>query len=192
MDENSIRSFAKENYIPIVRKQTSELLIEKVKEINPLKILEIGTAIGYSGILMLKNSNASLVTLEKDEKMIKLARENFKQENLSNRVTIIEGDCKEFIDKMPEKFDFIFLDGPKSHYKDYINNLIEMLNKNGMIFCDNVLFQNMVLSNFEPPKKHRTIVRNLREFIRIIQENNKLNVQIIDVEDGVALIKKIN
>ena len=67
-----------------------------------------------------------------------------------------------------------------------------MLNKNGMIFCDNVLFQNMVLSNIEPPKKHRTIVRNLREFIRIIQENNKLNVQIIDVEDGVALIKKIN
>ena len=140
MIESEIREFAKDNFIPIVRPKTSELLIEKVKEVDPNNILEIGTAIGYSGILMLQNSTAKLVTLEKDEKMQKLALENFEKENLRDRVELIFGDAKDFIEKTPQMFDLIFLDGPKGQYLNYLPFLLKMLNKNGLLFCDNVLF----------------------------------------------------
>lgn len=189
MDENKIRKFAKENFIPIVRVETSKLLVEKIKEINPKNILEIGTAIGYSGTLMLKNSNANLVTLENNEKMRDLALKNFESENLLNRVNIIFGDAKDYIENSKDKYDFIFLDGPKSQYVKYLPYLLSMLNKNGLIFCDNVLFQGYVNSEEEPPKKFRTIVLSLRKFLKEIKENERISSEILNIEDGVALIK---
>lgn len=192
MIESEIREFAKDNFIPIVRPKTSELLIEKVKEVDPNNILEIGTAIGYSGILMLQNSTAKLVTLEKDEKMQKLALENFEKENLRDRVELIFGDAKDFIEKTPQMFDLIFLDGPKGQYLNYLPFLLKMLNKNGLLFCDNVLFGGLVLSDIVAPKKHRTIVNSLRKFINTIKNNKSLSVELLDLEDGIALIKHKN
>lgn len=190
MNEQKFREFAKENFVPIVRIETSKLLVEKIKEIKPTNILEIGTAIGYSGILMLENSSAILTTLEKDEKMKNLALKNFESEGLTSRVNLIFGDAKEFIEKEPDKFDFIFLDGPKSHYLEYLPHLLNMLTPNGLLFCDNVLFQGMVKSNLEPPKKFRTIVNNLRKFLSEVENNDKLNCELLNLEDGVALITK--
>mgnify|MGYP003571377965 CR=1 FL=1 len=189
MIDSEYREYAKINFVPIVREKTRDLLMEKIKEINPQKILEIGTAIGYSGILMLLNSNASLVTLEIDENMYKIAKSNFQKENLTNRVNIVLGDAKNYLENSDEKFDFIFLDGPKSKYIEYLPKLIKMLNTNGLIFCDNVLFKGLVKSKEEPPKKYRTIVRSLRKFLYEIENNNNLNVKVLDLEDGVALIK---
>ncbi len=190
MNEKEFREYAKANFVPIVRPKTSELLVEKIRKINPKNILEIGTAIGYSGILMLENSNANLITLEKDENMFKISTENFKKYGLTNRVKIVLGDCKDFIDKEEGKFDFIFLDGPKSHYAEYIYHLINMLNDDGLIFCDNVLFQGLVKNNEEPPKKFRTIVNNLRKFLNLIENDSNLVVETLDLEDGVSLIRK--
>lgn len=191
MDEIKIREFAKENFIPIVREKTSKLLIEKIKEINPKTILEIGTAIGYSGTIMLENSNAHLTTLEKDENMKNLALQNFKNENLLERVDLIFGDALDFITVSPKKFDFIFLDGPKGQYAKYLPNLINMLNDNGLIFCDNVLFNGLVQNKDAIiPKKHRTIVKNLRKFLSLVQENDKLINELINLEDGICLIRK--
>ena len=190
MNETKMRKFAQDNFVPIVRPETSKLLIENVKEINPKSILEVGTAIGYSGILMLENSNANLITLEKDEKMKNLALENFKEENLQNRVKLVFGDTKTYIENSNEKFDFIFLDGPKSQYVKYYPYLLKMLNQNVRIFVDNVLFQGLVLSKEEPPKKFRTIVNNLREFLKLVQTDKKVSFKLIDIEDGVLLIKK--
>lgn len=188
MIESEIRDFAKQNYVPIVRPETSKLLVEKIKKINPSNILEIGTAIGYSGTLMLQNSKAKLVTLEKDEKMQKIALENFEKENLLDRVKIVLGDAKDYIENSNEKFDFIFLDGPKGQYINYLPYLLNMLNKNGLLFCDNVLFNGLVKSEIEAPKKHRTIVNSLRKFLDAIENDNTLNVEVLDLEDGVALI----
>lgn len=190
MNEIEMREFAKANFVPIVREKTSKLLVEKIKEVNPSSILEIGTAIGYSGILMLENSSANLVTLEIDEKMKNLALENFKKENLEDRVELIYGDCFEYIQKPPQKFDFIFLDGPKGQYLKYYPYLLNMINENGRIFVDNVLFQGLVLSNIEPPKKFRTIVNNLRKFIEVVKNDSCVNYKLIDVEDGVLIINK--
>ncbi len=191
MNEQEYREFARVNFVPIVRPKTSEILIEKIKEINPKNILEIGTAIGYSGLLMLNNSSANLVTLEKDEKMFNLAIQNFEKEGVSDRVNIILGDCKDYIEKEVGKFDFIFLDGPKSHYVEYLPHLVKMLNKGGMIFCDNVLFQGLVKCENEPPKKFRTIVNNLRKFLEIVENDKMLNSQVLDIEDGVCIIKMV-
>ena len=190
MDEKEFRTYAKDNFVPIVRPKTSKILIEKVKAINPKKILEIGTAIGYSGLLMLENSNASLITLEKEENYKKIATENFEKYGFKDRVKIVLGDCKDYIDKEPEMFDFIFLDGPKSHYAEYLPHLLNMLNEDGLIFCDNVLFQGLVRSLEEPPKKFRTIVNNLRKFLDLTLNDKNLFTEILDVEDGIALIKK--
>ena len=191
MNEQEYREFARINFVPIVRPKTSEILIEKKKEINPKNILEIGTAIGYSGLLMLNNSSANLVTLEKDEKMFNLAIQNFEKEGVSDRVNMILGDCKDYIEKEVGKFDFIFLDGPKSHYVEYLPHLVKMLNKGGMIFCDNVLFQGLVKCENEPPKKFRTIVNNLRKFLEIVENDKMLNSQVLDIEDGVCIIKMV-
>lgn len=190
MNEIEIRKFAKENYIPIVRPQTCKLLIEKIKEIKPKSILEIGTAIGYSGILMLQNCEAHLTTLEKDEKMKQLAQENFKKENLLERVDLIFGDAFDYIQKSTQKFDFIFLDGPKGQYAKYLTYLLHLLNNDGLMFCDNVLFEGLVQDeNAVIDKKHRTIVNNLRLFLKMVQENNDIESEIINIEDGVCLIK---
>lgn len=172
--------------IPIVRGKTEKLLIEKVKEIKPKKILEIGTAVGYSGTLMLKNSNALLTTLELDEERFLMAKTKFKEFEVDNRVKQVLGDAKEYLKETQEKFDFIFLDGPKSHYVEYLENLIEMLNEGGAIFADNVLFRNLVLNNEEPPKKYRTIVRNLRKFLKELEKNEKLSTKIYEIEDGIS------
>ena len=140
---------------------------------------------------MLNNSSANLVTLEKDEKMFNLAIQNFEKEGVSDRVNMILGDCKDYIEKEVGKFDFIFLDGPKSHYVEYLPHLVKMLNKGGMIFCDNVLFQGLVKCENEPPKKFRTIVNNLRKFLEIVENDKMLNSQVLDIEDGVCIIKMV-
>ena len=190
MDELKIREFAKKNFIPIVRPKTSELLIEKIKEIKPKSVLEIGTAIGYSGIIMLQNSDAHLTTLEKDEKMKQLAQENFKNENLIERVNLILGDAFDYIQNTTEKFDFIFLDGPKGQYAKYLPYLLDMLTQDGLMFCDNVLFEGLVQDeSAKVDKKHRTIVNNLRLFLKMVSENNAIESEIINLEDGVCLIK---
>lgn len=186
-----LKKFAKENFVPIVRPKTSELLIEMVKKCNPKSILEIGTAIGYSGILMLNNTNANLVTIEKDENMAKLAKQNFEQAGLSKRVTLIHQDAMEYINSETKKYDFIFLDGPKGQYVKYYPILLKLLNAGGTIFADNVLFQGLVLSNELPPKKNRTIVVNLRKFIDIVQKDARVESNLLQLEDGVLIIKKI-
>lgn len=180
------RNFAMKNNIPIVREKTEQLLIDKIKQINPKSILEIGTAVGYSGTIMLKNCNATLTTIELDEERFLQAKEKFAEFNVQNRVVQVLKDAKEFIESTTEKYDFIFLDGPKSHYIEYLPYLISLLNENGAIFADNALFRGYVLSEEEPPKKYRTIVRNLRKFLSALDENKSLKTEIFNIEDGVS------
>ena len=190
MEEKDIREFARKNYVPIVRPKTLEILIEEIKKNNPKTILEIGTAIGYSGIRMLENSVANLVTIEKDETMRDIALKNFKKEGLSDRVNLVFADAIDYLKTEKGSFDFIFLDGPKGQYIHYLPYLKGILNDGGTMFCDNVLFMGLVNSNVEPPKKHRTIVNNLREFIKTLCEDENYETNLIDIEDGILIAKK--
>lgn len=184
--------FAKENHVPIVRPNTLNLLIETIKKSNPKKILEIGTAIGYSGINMLINSTASLTTIEKNDKMYEVASNNFVRLNLSDRVSQLKGDAKdilvELVDKK-EKFDFVFLDGPKGQYLTYLPLLNELLNTGGVIFADDVLFRGLVQGDAWPKHRIRTLVLNLRKYLEEVKKP-PFSSQLIDMEDGVCITTK--
>lgn len=185
----AMKKYANENNIPVLRTQTANLLTSLIRVKKPLTILEIGTAIGYSGTIMLENApqNAVLHTLEKDEKSANIAKENFEKLGLSNRVNLFLGDAKEILPNLIEPYDFIFLDGPKAQYINYLPHLVRLLNSGGVLFADNVLYRGLVFSNKEIPHKTRTIVKNLEQFLTKISEHEQLKTQIIDLEDGVSI-----
>ncbi|MGD9901005.1 MAG: O-methyltransferase [Spirochaetales bacterium] len=183
-----IVEYAKLNNVPIVRPKTANLLFNYVKEHSPKRVLEIGTAIGYSGALMLKSStNSTLDTIEKDASVLDVATKNFEELNLTDRVKTILGDAKEVLNTLSGEYDFIFLDGPKAQYIHYLPRLLELLKVGGTLFADNVLFRGMVLSDGKIPHKNRTIVKNLQQFLNEIGSNKSLKTQIIDLEDGISI-----
>lgn len=187
-----ILKFAKENNVPVVRPKTLELLLKTIRENKPKRILEIGTAIGYSGVNMLLNSDAELVTIEKYDKMYNIAKANFEKMGLSNRVNQIFGDAKEVLSQLlsdNEKFDFVFLDGPKGQYLSYLPLLNEMLESGGIIFADDVLFRGLVQGDAWPEHRIRTIVINLRKYLQEV-DKPPFTSTLIDMEDGVCITKK--
>lgn len=186
-----LERYARQNYIPVLLNETKNLLIEKIKEVNPKTILEIGTAVGYSGTVMLKYSNAILTTIELEEQNIAIAKQTFESNNVIDRVNQIQGDAKEVIKNLNQKFDFIFLDGPKGQYINYLPYLKKLLNDGGTLFADNVLYKGMVESAEFIPHKKRTIVVNLRKYINAICNDFELESKIYHIGDGVAISNKI-
>jgi len=187
-----IEDFAFHNKIPILLLESRKVLKNLIKELQPKNILEIGTAIGYSGCLMLLNSpNASLTTIEKNLDMVKIAENNFKKLNINSKVKILQGDATEIIKSLNTKYDFIFLDGPKSQYVHQLPFLINLMADNAVILADNVLFRGMVLEDKQFNKKYKTIINNLRKFIEEVENNKNLKSEILNIGDGLMIIKKI-
>jgi len=161
-----MRDYAQKRRIPIVLAETASLLSIIIKIKQPKSILEIGTAIGYSGALMLVNCGGRLTTIDKNEKCIEIAEQNFTDLHLKQRVKLCAGDAKDVLNSLLEQkksdmrtlslqninkirsgtlgFDFIFLDGPKAQYLHYLPALIELLNGGGILFADNVLFKGFI------------------------------------------------
>lgn len=187
----NILAYARENHIPVLLDDTAKLLFYKINNQNPKNVLEIGTAIGYSGTLILNASNCNLTTIEKDEASFNLAKHHFEKFGLTNRVNQILGDALEELNnlvKLNKKFDFIFLDGPKGQYIKYLPILKQLLNNGGVLFADNVFFKRMIFIEGTIPHRKRTIVVNLRKFLETVKtDNNFYNVEILDVGDGVLI-----
>lgn len=187
-----LEEYALENHVPIIRPLSREILAKEVEAKNPSKILEIGTAIGFSGCLMLTSApNSTLTTIEIDEKSFEVAKQNFAEAGFTNRVNQILGDASEVVKTLEGKFDFIFLDGPKSQYVKQLPYLVNLLSVGGVLLADNVLFMGQVLSDIYPKHKHRSMILKLRQFIRDIQSDKRLTSEIIDIEDGLLLARKI-
>jgi len=186
------KRYAKENYIPIMRDRTSKLLYDYISNSNMENVLEIGTAIGYSGsIMLLSNPNVKLQTVDINEKSLGVASNTFKKLGIENRVQLNKVDAKVFIDKLLEssqKFDFILLDGPKGQYINYLPILKNLLNKNGLIFADNIFLGGMVESNEKIPHRKRTMVVNLRKYLEEVKKS-PFETEIFRIEDGVAITK---
>ncbi len=186
-----LEKYAHENFVPIIRPNTLDHLVLHVQKYKPHNILEIGTAIGYSGIKMLMNGDidSKLTTIEKNEKSFEIAKQNFAQFGMTERAECILGDAKEVLPRLVQenrKFDMIFLDGPKGQYIYYLPYLKQLLTKDGSIFADNVLFRGMVQSTEFIPHRNRTIVVNLRKYL---DEVNKapFTSTIYDIEDGFCI-----
>ena len=185
------REFARENFVPIIRDQSAKYLYEFVKKNNFKNILEIGTAIGYSGSIILSATNANLTTIDINENYLERAKSNFEKLGFNNRVEIFHDDAWVIINKLlreNRKFDMIFLDGAKGQYVKYLDVLTSLLEDNGVIFADNVLLGGMVESDNKIPHRKRTMVVNLRKYLEIVN-SEKYQTELIRLEDGIAITK---
>ncbi len=189
----TMREDAKKNGEPILRDKSFELLLETVKTKKPKKILEIGVNLGLSGIAMLLcESGASLTGIEIDEEKIALAKENYKTFGVEKRAKIFQGDASEIIPVLTGEYDFIFLDGPKGHYFEYLPHLLSVLSKGGTLFADNVLFRGYVDGSVKTPHRYATTKHSMEKFLNAITTNDNLSTKIYRSEDGVSITEKLN
>ena len=193
MTLEQLKAFARERYIPVMLDDTKELLFATVKERQPRKILEIGTAIGYSGIIMLSASaKATLNTIELDEQTASMARRNFDEFGLSKRVNIFVGDARSIVPQLTGSYDFIFLDGPKGQYEAFFPYLTELLTVGGTLVCDNVLYKGLVEHVPENKRhKHITVARNMRAFLDELTASDRYDTTLHRIGDGVTVSTKL-
>ena len=187
-----IKQKALDEHIPIIMDETLEVIKEIFKKNNPKRILEIGTAVGYSAICFTQilEEDGIIDTIERDTERVKKARENIKKAEVENKINIYEGDAVEILPTLDNKYDVIFIDAAKGKYPFFLKEALRMINKNGVIFADNILYKGYVMSDYNKHKQ-RTAVRNLREYIKEVSENPNLETEILEVGDGLAISKII-
>lgn len=187
-----IKIKARENYVPILQDVSLEFILKILEEKRPNNILEIGTAVGYSAINFskyLSGENAYIKTIEINEDMYKEACENIKKVGLEDKIEIIHADATEYlkeIDENSEKFDVIFIDAAKGQYLKFLDNAIRLSKKGSIIIADNVLFKGRVLSGYNE-HRHRTATNRLREYLKIIEEDKRLDSKLYKIGDGIAV-----
>ena len=187
-----IKQKALEEHIPIIMDATLEVIEKYLKENKPHKILEIGTAVGYSAICFTEilAEDGQIDTIERDTERVKEAKENIKKAEVENKINIYEGDAVEILPTLKNKYDVIFIDAAKGKYPFFLKEALRMLNTNGIIFADNILYKGYVMSDYNKHKQ-RTAVRNLREYIKEVNENPELETEILEVGDGLAVSRKL-
>lgn len=189
-----IKRKALDEHIPIIMDDTLEVIEKYLKEMKPEKILEIGTAVGYSAMCFTNflAENGSIDTIERDEERVKEAKQNIKKVGVEDKIRIYEGDAVEILPNLNKKYDAVFIDAAKGKYPFFLKEALRMIKPNGIIFADNILYKGYVLSDYNKHKQ-RTAVRNLREYIKEVSENTNLETEILEVGDGLAVskIKKV-
>ncbi len=185
-----IKKKALEEHIPIIMDDTLEVIEKYLKDTKPQKILEIGTAVGYSAICFTEflDKDGIIDTIERDVERIKEAKENIKKAEVEKQINIYEGDAVDILPQLNNKYDVVFIDAAKGKYPFFLKESLRMINKNGIIFADNILYKGYVMSDYNKHKQ-RTAVRNLREYIKEVSENPNLNTEILEVGDGLAISK---
>ena len=188
---DNIKKKALEDHIPIIMDDTLNVIEKYLIELKPKKILEIGTAVGYSAICFSKflAEDGCIDTIERDEERIKEAKINIKNMNLENKIHIYEGDAVEILPTLQEKYDVVFIDAAKGKYPFFLKESLRMLNRDGIIFADNILYKGYVMSDYNKHKQ-RTAVRNLREYIAETMANPELETEILEVGDGLAVSRR--
>lgn len=183
-----IKIKALESHIPIIMDDTLEVIAKILKQKNLKTILEIGTAVGYSAICFSEYlaDGGIIETIERDVKRIEEAKQNFIKAEVQDKVILHEGDAVEILPTLNKKFDMVFIDAAKGKYPFFLKEALRMLNDNGIIFADNILYKGYVMSDYNKHKQ-RTAVRNLREYIKEITENPNLETEILEVGDGLAI-----
>lgn len=188
-----IKKKALEDKVPIIMDDTLEVVAKILTEIKPNKILEIGTAVGYSAICFSEylQENGKIDTIERDTERVKEARENIKRAGVEDKINIYEGDAVEILPALNDEYDVVFIDAAKGKYPFFLNQALRMIKQGGVIIADNVLYKGYVMSDYNKHKQ-RTAVRNLREYIAEITNNDKLETEILEVGDGLAISKVTN
>jgi predicted O-methyltransferase YrrM len=186
-----IKQKALEEHIPIIMDDTLEVIANILTNNKPKRMLEIGTAVGYSAICFSKylSENGIIDTIERDVERIKQANDNIKKLGLEHKIHIHGGDAVEILPTLTEKYDVIFIDAAKGKYPFFLKESERLLNPHGIIFADNILYKGYVMSDYNKHKQ-RTAVRNLREYIKEVTENPNFATEILEVGDGLAISKR--
>ena len=186
-----IKEKALEDHIPIIMDDTLEVIEKELRDVKPNSFLEIGTAVGYSAICFSEflGEAGRIDTIEREADRVIQARQNIKKAEVEEKINIIEGDAVEILPTLNEVYDVVFIDASKGKYPFFLKEALRMLAPKGIIFADNVLYKGYVMSDYNKHKQ-RTAVRNLREFLKELQENASLETKILEVGDGLAIARK--
>lgn len=190
---NEIEKEAKETNVPIIRTQVQSLLKLLLAMRKPATILEVGCAIGFSALLMSEYGpeDCHITTIEKYEKRIPVARENFRRAGKEERITLLEGDAAEILQKMTGAYDMIFMDAAKGQYIHFLPDVLRLLAPGGILLSDNVLQDGNILeSRFAVTRRNRTIHSRMREYLYELKHHPQLETVILPVGDGVTLSVK--
>ena len=185
-----IKKKAIEEHIPIIMDETLDVIEKYLNKNKPNRILEIGTAVGYSAICFTEflAENGVIDTIEREEERVKEAKVNIKLAEVEDKINIYEGDAVKILPMLNQQYDVVFIDAAKGKYPFFLKEALRMINKNGIIFADNILYKGYVMSDYNKHKQ-RTAVRNLREYIKEVSENPNLETEILEVGDGLAVSK---
>ena len=176
--------------VPIVRRETAALIKTMLALKKPERILEVGTSVGYSALLMARSmpETAHMTTIEKYEKRIPIARENFKRAGMEEKITLLEGDAGEILGSLSGSFDFIFMDAAKGQYVHWLPDALRLLAPGGLLMSDNVLQDGTsVESRYAVERRDRTIHVRMREYLYTLKHMKNLETAILPIGDGVAL-----
>ena len=184
-----MEQFAKENDVPISQPESIRFVEVIHKIANAKKILELGTAIGYSAIRMTQACGAEVVTVELSEEMAKEAEKNFSRAGVGEKVTLIKGDARQVLKDMEgeEVFDVIFVDAAKGQYMEFFEHCERLLKKGGVLISDNVLYKGMTATDELVVRRKITIVRRLRKYLEMLKQNKGFSTALLPIGDGVAL-----
>lgn len=201
-DLSAFRAFNEENNVPLILKETESFLSFMLELLHPENILEIGTAYGYSALFFARKlPGAHVTTIDRNEHMIPVARQNFGSRPEGERIDFRIGDAETILDQMIEEnagdssslFDFIFIDAGKSHYRDFFDRAEQLAKPGAVIICDNILMHGWTVDrSYEGAKRHRTNVKYMRQFIDYINGRDDLTVSLLSSGDGLALIRLNN
>ena len=177
------------SYVPIIRKETQSLLKTLLTMLRPARVLEVGTAVGFSALLMSEYlpEGAHITTIEKYEKRIPIARQNFRRAGKEEQITLIEGDAMEVLRSLDGPFDFVFMDAAKGQYPHYLPEVLRLLTQGGVLMSDNVLQDgSLIESRFAVERRDRTIHSRMREYLYELKHREDLMTSILPLGDGVA------
>ena len=189
----TIEKEALDSYVPIIRKSMQSFLKLLLAMQKPKRILEVGTAVGFSAILMAEYNPypCEIVTIENYEKRIPIARKNFKRAGKEQQITLLEGDATEVLKTLEEPFDMIFMDAAKGQYINFFGDVMRLLKKDGVLVSDNVLQDGDIIeSHFVVTRRNRTIHKRMREYLYELTHRDDLVTSVMPIGDGITVSVK--
>ena len=187
---NEIEKEAKADFVPVIRREMQSFLKVLLAIHRPLLVLEVGTAVGFSALLFCEYGpeNMQVTTIEKYEKRIPIARENFRRAGRENQITLLEGDAADILKELQESYDLIFMDAAKGQYIHFLDDVLRLMKPGSVLVSDNVLQGGDIIeSHYAVERRNRTIYKRMREYLYELKHNDKLLTSVIPLGDGVTV-----
>ena len=189
-----IEKEARKDGVPIIRKEMESFLRVMLSIKKPMRILELGTAVGYSAILMSEyiNEKGQIITIENYDKRIPIAKENIKKAGRENVIKLLEGDAMEIMPTLErDQFDFVFMDAAKAQYIHFLPEVLRLIKKDGVLITDNVLQEgDLIQSKYVVRRRDRTIHKRMREYLEVVKNHPQLETSIVPIGDGITMSVK--